>query len=208
MLEFSPFAVTAGLLLALVIGAAVGSFAPTMAGIGGLGDPLIATWGVVTSTRLVVLLAVGVSSIVLVAAQAQSGPGRRLAWATIAGAAASCALFVTDALLTLLRFPPLGEGIAASDIDSWESVIGWSVRGVGAITLVGLVHVLRARGGLPRWGFPLVIGTLLSPLIHLLGIEILDGVAFFFLICATGTAWRLQLLAETASAPAGAARAR
>jgi len=200
MLEISPFAVAAGLLLAFIIGVASASLTPRMPGIGGLGNPLIAMFGVATSIRLVVLLAVGVGSIVLVGAQARSGPGKSWAWATIAGAVASCALFVTDALLALLRFPPFGKGIAASDIESWENVIEWSIRSVGAATLTGLVLVLRARGGLPRWGLPLVFATLLSPLIHLLGVEILDGTTSFLLICTVGTAWRLQFQAETADA--------
>ncbi len=200
VLEISPFAVAAGLLLAFIIGVASASLTPHMAGIGGLGNPLIAMFGVATSIRLVVLLTVGVGSIVLVGAQARSGPGKSWAWATIAGAAASCALFVADALLILLRLPQFGIGIPASDIASWEIGIGWSIRAVGAVTLADLVLVLRARGGLPRWGLPLVVATLLSPVIHLLGVEILDGTASFLLICAVGTAWRLQFQGETEGA--------
>ncbi|MFJ4164139.1 hypothetical protein ACIPY5_01155 [Microbacterium sp. NPDC089698] len=157
-----------------------------------------------TCTRAVVLLAVGASAIVLAGAQTRRGPRRGLAWATIGVAAASCALFFADALLTMHRFLPFGSGLATPDADSWAGGIAWGARGIGAATLVGLVLILRARGGLPRWGLPLIVAILLSPLLHLVSIEILDGVAFFLLICTVGTAWRLQFEAEAAGAMDGA----
>lgn len=202
-LEASPFVAASGLVLGFVIGLAAATLPPAAVGIDGLVrvfDGLNMSLVVMRITLLAALASVAAGSVGLVLDQAKTGPARGRARATLAGAVLSCLLLLADGLISsapLLRSElwPRSPSVAL-----WEGPASWIIRCVGAATLAGVVLVLRARGGLLRWGLPLIAAILASPFLHLLAIDLLDAVVFFLLVCTIGTAWRQHLETQTAQA--------
>ena len=197
VLEVSPIVAAGSLLVAFLIGAASASLTPTLSGIDGFA-PIAngALAGVLAMTVLqsVILLMVGFAAIVLVRDASQTGPSRGWGRATIAGSIASGALIVARGALALTTED---HWLDSPGMPPWTVSVSWGTRIVGVSTLAGLVMVLRARGSLPRWGLPLIAACLATPIIHVLGIPMLEATVYFLLICAIGTAWRLHLAAET-----------